>query len=91
MEQEKKVNGINVDQLYRTIEQIKRDPEIAQFKFRAMNTWIDGTHNGATVKDFYGALKEDTSKKLVVGSIYRAAHPCTAPVGWQHRHSSAGG
>lgn len=63
MAQERKVNGVNVDQLFSTIEQIKGNPEIAQFKFRALNTWVDGTHNRATVKDFYGALKEDTSRE----------------------------
>ncbi len=52
MTQEKKVNGVNVDQLFSTIEQIKEKPEIAKFKFRATNKWIDGTHNRATVKDF---------------------------------------
>jgi uncharacterized OsmC-like protein len=69
MAQEKKVNGVNVDQLFSTIEQIKGNPEIAQFKFRAMNTWIDGTHNRATVKDFYGALKEDTSREQLAFEI----------------------
>jgi uncharacterized OsmC-like protein len=69
MSQEKKVNGVNVDQLFSTIEQIKENPEIAQFKFRAINSWIDGTHNRATVKDFYGALKEDTSRDQLVFEI----------------------
>jgi uncharacterized OsmC-like protein len=69
MAQGKKVNGVNVDQLLSTIEQIKGNPEIAQFKFRATNTWIDGTHNRATVKDFYGALKEDTSRDTLVFEI----------------------
>jgi uncharacterized OsmC-like protein len=58
----KMVNGINVDQLFQTIELIKVKPEIARFKFRAGNTWIGGTHNRATVKDFYGALQEDDSR-----------------------------
>lgn len=66
MTQEKKVNGVNVDQLVSTIEQVKKNPEIAQFKFQATNTWIDGTHNRATVKDFYGALKEDASRDPLV-------------------------
>ncbi len=69
MAQEKKVNGINVDQLFSTIEQIKGNSEIAQFKFRAMNKWIGGTHNRATVKDFYGALKEDTSREQLAFEI----------------------
>ena len=66
MTQEKKVNGVNVEQLVSTIEQVKKNPEIAQFKFRATNAWIDGTHNRATVKDFYGALKEDASRDPLV-------------------------
>ena len=66
MAQEKKVNGVNVDQLFSTIEQIKEKPEIARFKFRATNKWIDGTHNRATVKDFYGAGQEDVSREPMV-------------------------
>ncbi|MDR4496874.1 MAG: OsmC family protein [Candidatus Scalindua sp.] len=66
MTQEKKVNGVNVDQLFGTIEQVKKNPEIAKFKFRATNTWIDGTHNRATVGNFYGALKEDASRDPLV-------------------------
>lgn len=56
------VNGVNVDDLTASIEAIKKDPEIAFFKFRAKNRWVDGTHNRATVKDFFGALKEDDSR-----------------------------
>ncbi|MFQ5962907.1 MAG: OsmC family protein [Candidatus Scalinduaceae bacterium] len=66
MTQEKKVNGVNVDQLFKTIELIKEKPEIARFKFRATNKWIDGTHNRATVKDFYGAGQEDASREPMV-------------------------
>lgn len=69
MSQGKKINGVNVDQLFNTIEQIKETPEIAQFKFWANNTWIDGTHNRATVKDFYGALKKDVSRDPLVFEI----------------------
>jgi uncharacterized OsmC-like protein len=60
------VNGINVDQLFGTIDSIKENPEIARFKFRATNQWVAGTHNQATVKDFFGALKEDSSRKPMV-------------------------
>jgi uncharacterized OsmC-like protein len=69
VKQEKKVNGVNVDQLFSTIEQIKGNPEIAKFKFRAINTWVDGTHCRATVKEFYGALKEDASREPLVFEI----------------------
>lgn len=62
MTEDSKVNGVNVDQLLRTIEQVKENPEIARFEFRVSNAWIEGTHNRATVKDFYGALREDRSR-----------------------------
>ena len=65
----KVVNGINVDQLFGIIGMIKEKPELARFKFRATNQWIAGTHNQATVKDFYGALKEDTSREPMVFKI----------------------
>lgn len=63
------LNGINVTQLTETIEAIRRNPDIAKFKFRATNQWVEGTHNRATVKDFFGALKEDTSRKPILFEI----------------------
>jgi len=60
------VNDIDVKGLFGTIDAIKKDPDIARFKFRATNKWDRGTHNRATVKDFYGALKEDDSREAVV-------------------------
>lgn len=63
------VNGINVEQLFQTIELIKEKPEIARFAFRAKNTWLDGTHNRATVKDFFGALHEDDTRETLVFEI----------------------
>ena len=59
---EKMVNGVNVSELFKTIDAIKGNSEIAKFKFRATNEWINGTHCRATIKDFYGALKEDDSR-----------------------------
>jgi uncharacterized OsmC-like protein len=57
---------VNVDQLFKTIELIKEKPDIAKFKFRARNKWIDGTHNQATVKEFFGAGAEDDSRSPMV-------------------------
>ncbi|MDH3313710.1 MAG: OsmC family protein [Nitrosopumilus sp.] len=51
------VNGVNVSQLFETIDSIKENTEIAKFNFRATNKWIDGTENHTTVGDFYGACK----------------------------------
>lgn len=62
----KTVNGINTEQLFKTIALIQDKPEIARFTFRAHNTWLTGTHNRATVKDFYGALAEDDTREAMV-------------------------
>jgi uncharacterized OsmC-like protein len=56
------INGVNVDLLFTTIKAIKETPSLAKFKFRASNQWIDGAHNRTTIKDFYGAGTEDTSR-----------------------------
>jgi uncharacterized OsmC-like protein len=63
MTQKKPVNGINVDQLFGAIDLFKQKPELAKFRFRATNKWINGTHSRATVKDFFGPGQEDTSRE----------------------------
>lgn len=57
------LNGVNVTALVDTVEAIKENAEIAKFKFRATNKWVNGAHNQTTIKDFYGACQEDTSRK----------------------------
>lgn len=65
MTEQKIVNGINVSELFKTIDAIKQTPDISKFKFRATNQWVKGTHCRGTVKDFYGALKEDDTRPIV--------------------------
>ena len=65
MAEKQTVNGIKVKELFKTIDAIKQDPKIAEFKFRATNRWVSGTHCRATIKDFYGALKEDDTRPPV--------------------------
>ncbi len=56
-------NGVNVDQLVETIGHIQQQPELAKFEFRAKNNWIDGGHCVSSIKSFYGAGQEDTSRE----------------------------
>ena len=56
------VNGINVTKLSSTIDAIKTAPSLATFEFRACNTWIVGGHNRTSIKEFYGAGQEDTTR-----------------------------
>jgi len=62
MAEQKIVNGVNVDQLFETINMIKDKPDGAKFRFRASNKWVNGGHNRTSIKDFYGAGQEDTSR-----------------------------
>jgi uncharacterized OsmC-like protein len=41
---------------------VKTTPALARFEFRARNRWIDGGANRSTIKDFYGAGREDASR-----------------------------
>ena len=57
-EKPKIVNGVDVDQLFATIEAIKGAPDIAKFQFRIKNNWINGGNNHTTITDFYGARQD---------------------------------
>ena len=57
------VNGVNVTQLFETIDSIKENQEIAKFNFRATNKWIGGTENHTTVNEYYGACKTFSRSK----------------------------
>lgn len=55
-------NGVDTEQMFGTLDAIKAQPELATFRFRATNRWIAGAHNRSTIKDFYGAGQEDSSR-----------------------------
>ena len=56
------MNGLDMEAATATITALKADPELAQFRFRARNKWIDGGVNSSTIRDFYGAGREDDSR-----------------------------
>jgi uncharacterized OsmC-like protein len=66
-------NGVDVPTLFATLDAVKGAPEIADFQFRARNTWVSGTHNRTIIQDFYGAGQEDTSRTEPF--VYDADHP----------------
>jgi len=57
------INGIDLDSLRTTVSAIERDPELAKFKFRTSNRWVNGTESRCTVKEFYGAKQELAHKQ----------------------------
>ena len=58
----KSLNGVNVDQLFGTIDAIKKNADIAFFKFKSTTKWIKGGHCQTKIKDFFGATQEDSSR-----------------------------
>lgn len=56
-------NGFNVEQMNQTVEALRQDPSLAQFEFRARNRWISGGENRSTIQSFYGAGREDDSRR----------------------------
>jgi uncharacterized OsmC-like protein len=55
-------NGVDTEKMFATLDLITEQPELAKFQFRASNRWIDGAHNRSTIKDFYAAGGEDTTR-----------------------------
>ncbi|HEX5695249.1 MAG TPA: OsmC family protein [Acidimicrobiia bacterium] len=56
-------NGVDTATLFATLDAIKSQPELARFQFRCVNRWVDGSHNRSTIKGFYGAGGEDSSRR----------------------------
>ncbi len=61
-----------MDELFGTIEAVKKAPVIATFRFRARNRWIDGGHNRTFVKNFRGIQQEQERKE---GFVLEADEP----------------
>ena len=55
-------NGVDTQTLFATLDAIKAQPELGTFQFRVRNRWLDGAHNRSTIKGFYAAGGEDTSR-----------------------------
>src|SRR4051794_20589195 len=53
-------NGVDTEALFATIDVVKGNRDLAQFQFRATNTWIKGTHSRGSIEGFYGAGQEHT-------------------------------
>jgi uncharacterized OsmC-like protein len=56
------LNGLDTEKMVATVTALKANPTLAKFEFRARNRWISGGENRSTIKDFYAAGGEDTSR-----------------------------
>lgn len=57
------LNGVDVDMMVKTIDAVKKDAQVAIFKFRAKTKWMQGGRCKTEIKDFYGAKEENKSRK----------------------------
>jgi len=55
-------NGVNVEALLGAREALTQAPPAAQFTWRAVNEWVDGTHSRSTVENFFGLGEEQSHK-----------------------------
>ena len=67
------LNGVDTPTLFATLDAVNANPELAKFQFRATNRWISGTHNQSTIRGFFGAGQEDTSRTS--DFVFDADHP----------------
>lgn len=79
------VNGLNVTEYHRIVDDVRVQPELAKFEFRATNQWENGGYNVTTIKGFYGAGEEqgtddrqfivDADEPPVLLGVDRAPNP----------------
>ena len=65
-------NGVDVPNLFGTINVVRNQPDLAQFRFRATNRWVIRTHSRTTIETFFGAGGEHAHIKEYT---YDADHP----------------
>lgn len=69
-----RLNGVDTESFFATLDAVRAQPEMARFQFRTTTRWICGTHNRTTVEDFYGAGGEHTHvREFAVDADHPAA------------------
>ncbi|MDA2919397.1 OsmC family protein [Desulfobacterota bacterium AH_259_B03_O07] len=61
--EDKFVNGVNVEEVVNAVNAFTENPDLANFKFRLSNKWINGGHNHSTVGNFFGVNQENSHLK----------------------------
>jgi uncharacterized OsmC-like protein len=65
-------NGVNVQALLGARDALSEAPEGARFTWKAVNTWLRGTHSESTISGFVGLGADQTHK---TSFTYSADHP----------------
>ena len=66
------INGLDTLAFKKTVEEIERNPELAQCKFRVRNQWVTCDDNRSEAHDFYAAGEERKHKQVFK---FRAGEP----------------
>ena len=54
----KALHGVDTPKLFATLDLVRGQRELAEFRFRAVNRWISGTHSESRIQSFHGASGE---------------------------------
>ncbi len=81
------LNGVDTPTLINTINFVAGQPDLAKFKFRASNEWLDGTFSRTTMADFHGAGGEQKHVKAYTAdgdhpTVLCGADRAPTPVEW---------
>lgn len=67
------INGVDVPTLFATINAVDETRELANFQFRATNSWKSGTYSTTSIKSFYGAGQDhDHAEEFTVDADHPA-------------------
>lgn len=67
-------NGVNVDALLEARGVLSGAPDLADFEFRAVCKWVNGTHSRSEVRSYFGLGEEQEHKATFT---FEADHPET--------------
>lgn len=62
VQQNRIVNGVDVDGIFSVIDAVRQDSGLAAFRFRARNRWQGGGRNRSTIQGFHGCRMEDETR-----------------------------
>ena len=65
-------NGVDTPTLFATLNAVREMPAAAQFQFRALNEWVQGTHSRSTIRDYFGVGEDRVHEREFV---FDADHP----------------
>lgn len=74
-------NGVDVPQLFATIDLVRQQPALAAFQFRGESRWMGGTHTRTAFSGFHGAGAEMSHKRTYTADADHLEVLCGADEG----------